>query len=241
MGRDGTMEEHKIDSSYLNEEMVLKIYKPENFSTLYKYHICIMQDGNDYYQMGRVATLSDKLHSDQSIENTIFVGIHYKDKHDRRDKYHPEGSRQQEYIKFLVNEAAPYLDDELPGYHMGSGRTLMGDSLGGTVSLMTALKFPNIFGNVVMQSPYIDETVMDLVKDTNDLSPLTIYHTIGDQETDVETTAGERKDFLTPNRELRNYLNKKPLTYFFHELEGDHTWKYWQNDMKRVLTTMFGT
>jgi enterochelin esterase-like enzyme len=31
-------------------------------------------------------------------------------------------------------------------------RTLIGDSLGGTVSLMTALDYPNMFGNVIMQS-----------------------------------------------------------------------------------------
>ncbi|MBM7553996.1 alpha/beta hydrolase [Thalassobacillus pellis] len=241
MGRAGTMQDHAIQSSYLNEEMKLKVYLPENFSPLYKYHICIMQDGNDYYQMGRVATLSDKLHEQKQIESTIFVGIHYKDRYDRQDKYHPNGEKQAAYIKFLVNEVAPFLDDEFPGYHMGSGRTLMGDSLGGTVSLMTAIKYPNIFGNVVMQSPFVNDAVMNAVKGSKDLASLAIYHTIGDQETEVETTNGDVKDFLKPNRELRDYLNRQPSTYIFHELEGDHTWKYWQQDMERVLLTMFGS
>ena len=41
---------------------------------------------------------------------------------------------------------------------------LIGDSLGGTVSFMTALMYPHTFGKVIMQSPFVDETVMNLAK-----------------------------------------------------------------------------
>src|SRR5690625_5957739 len=71
------MVEEEIQSIYLNETIMLKIYKPEKFSELYKYHLCIMQDGNDYYQIGRIARLSDELHRSGDIEQTIFSGIHY--------------------------------------------------------------------------------------------------------------------------------------------------------------------
>ncbi|MCA0983775.1 esterase family protein [Halobacillus yeomjeoni] len=240
MGRDGSMKEYNIDSRYLDETMKLRVYTPKNFSPLYKYHFCIMQDGNDYFQMGRAATLSDELHADQEIENTIFIGIHYNDKYDRLDKYHPDGKKQADYVNFLIREVVPFLDEELPGYCMGRGRTLVGDSLAGSLALMTAVKFPNIFGNVIMQSPYVDQHVMEVVESAKDLSSLTIYHTIGNQEYDVEATKGERKNFLQPNRELRDYLNRQPLAYTFHELDGDHTWGSWQKDFKRALLTMFG-
>ena len=51
---------------------------------------------------------------------------------------------------------------------MGKGRVLIGDSLGGTVSFMTALMYPHTFGKVVMQSPFVDETVMNLAKEFKD-------------------------------------------------------------------------
>src|SRR5699024_2537116 len=124
---------------YLNEKITLKLYYPEAFSTLYKYNICIVQDGNDYYQLGKLATLSDQLHSNNEIEDTIFIGIHYQDKFDRLNKYHPAGEQQQTYIKFLVHEVVPLLDAILPTLHMGHSRALMGDSLAGTLALMTAL------------------------------------------------------------------------------------------------------
>ncbi|WP_088049793.1 alpha/beta hydrolase [Virgibacillus dakarensis] len=239
MPRKGTMIERKIFSRYLDEEMTLKIYQPESFSPLYKYHICIMQDGNDYFQLGRVATLSDRLHESQEITDTIFVGIHYKDKFDRKEKYHPSGKQNQAYMKFLVQEVVPYLDDLLPTYHMGQSRALMGDSLAGTLALMTAIAYPNTFSNVIMQSPYVDETVMNAVKNAKDIFSLDIYHTIGIGETEVNTTDGSRQDFLTPNRELNRLLAEKDISYLYYELDGPHTWKPWQKDLKRALVSMF--
>ncbi|MBP1969062.1 enterochelin esterase-like enzyme [Virgibacillus natechei] len=240
MGRKGSMIEREINSNYLNETMTLKLYQPEAFSPLYKYNICIMQDGNDYFQMGRIATLSDRMHDSEEISNTVFVGIHYQDRYDRKKKYHPSGEQQEAYIKFLVNEVVPLLDEELPTYHMGKSRALMGDSLAGTLALMTALRYPNTFGKVIMQSPYVDEQVLEAVENAKDIHSIDMYHTIGTAETTVDTTDGDEQDFLTPNRKLNDLLEAKEVNYIYHELEeGQHTWKYWQKDMKRVLASMF--
>lgn len=240
MSRKGKMVEHEINSTYLEEKMTLKIYQPESFSPLYKYHICIMQDGNDYYQMGRVATFSDQLHDDAEIENTIFVGIHYRDRYDRLKKYHPSGEQYEAYTKFLMKEVVPYLDDILPTYHMGGARALMGDSLAGTLALTMAMKYPNTFGKVIIQSPLVDEIVLESVRNATNIESLDIYHTIGTSETSVDTTKGPNVDFLTPNRQLKKLLEQKGLTYHYKEIpEGQHTWKYWQKDMINALKTIF--
>lgn len=239
MARKGTFNEISIRSEYLNETMEVKWYLPESFSELYKHHLCIMQDGDDYFQLGRVATLSDRLHDKNIIDNTVFVGIHYQDKEDRVRKYSPEGEQQEAYMKFLVKEVVPFLEEELPGYCIGRSRTLMGDSLAGSLALMTALKYPNTFGNVITQSPYVNDQVFDAVKSAKSLESTTIYHTIGTEETEVETTDGEIKDFYHPNLELRDMLTESGADYIFHELEGEHTWKQWQGDLKRAIETVF--
>jgi enterochelin esterase-like enzyme len=242
LGRKGKMIEREINSSFINEIMTLKIYLPEAFSPLYKYHICIMQDGNDYYQLGRVATLSDQLHEEAEIENTVFVGIHYKDRYDRLKKYHPNGEQYEAYTKFLIKEVIPLLDDFLPTYHMGGTRALMGDSLAGTLALVTAIRYPNTFGKIIMQSPLVDDTVLEAVQRANGLQALDIYHTIGTAETSVETTEKPNVDFVTPNRMLKDLLEEKGLTYHYKEIpDGEHTWKYWQTDMEKALTTIFGS
>src|SRR5690625_7097468 len=73
-----------------------------------------MQDGNDYFNLVRIATLSDELHDDFDITNTIFVGIHYLDRFDRREKYHPDGKQHENYKKFLMNEVIPMIKEQLP-------------------------------------------------------------------------------------------------------------------------------
>src|SRR5690625_5883037 len=98
MARKGTMFDKEIESVFLKEKMIVKIYEPEQYDPIYETNICIMQDGDDYFQLGRIATLSDELHDEYEIVNTYFVGIHYIDRYDRLKKYHPDGEQNEAYI-----------------------------------------------------------------------------------------------------------------------------------------------
>lgn len=237
MGRNGTMEKTEINSSFLNETLEIKIYIPEGFSPFTSYHVAIMQDGNDYFQMGRIATLSDKLHENEEIADTIFAGIHYADKYDRWKKYYPNGEQNEAYIEFLVHEVVPMLKERVSNIESFA---LMGDSLAGTLALMTTLKHPEIFSKIIMQSPFVNDTVLQTTEDAESLKDIDIYHTIGTKETNVDMTNGTEANFINPNRKLNETLENKDGNYTYHELEeGDHTWKYWQNDMTRALTTIF--
>ncbi|GHH98440.1 alpha/beta hydrolase [Neobacillus kokaensis] len=235
----GTIKELTIHSQELNEDLQLLIYLPANFSPLYKYSLLIAQDGRDYFQLGRIGRLADEFLFKKEIENLIIVGVPYKNVQDRRRKYHPDGSQNKQYIRFLAHELVPYLEQEFPTYHMGSTRALIGDSLGAAVSLMTALHYPHTFGKVLLQSPYVDEQIIDLAKNFQSAELLEIYHVIGTLETEVKTTDGKLSDFLTPNRELAKLLITRPFSYFYEEFEGNHTWTYWQPDLKRALKMMF--
>lgn len=236
----GQIKEMTFHSTSLNEDLQLWVYLPATFSPLYKYSLLIAQDGKDYFQLGRIARVVDELLHHREIDNLIIVGIPYKNVQDRRAKYHPEGEQNEAYIRFLAHELVPFLDDEFPTYQMGMGRALIGDSLGATVSLMTALKYPHTFGKAILQSPYVDEHVLDAVKNHQQLQLLSVYQIIGKNETAVETTDGQVKDFLEPNRQLHQLFNEKGFSHFYEEFDGDHTWKYWQPDLKRALTHMFG-
>lgn len=234
------MFEKKIKSEYLNETLTLKFYQPEELDSIYETNVCIMQDGNDYYNIGKVATVSDKLHDDFAIANTIFIGIHYIDRFDRRDKYHPDGKEHEDYKKFLVKEVVPFITEQLPINPLGDKWTLMGDSLAGTLAFLIAIENQDLFDNVIMQSPLVNETVIDAANKLEIDADLEIYHTIGLKETEVGTTVDGKIDFVTPNKELHHILNTKNLTYHYHEFpEGIHTWKYWQQDLPHALKMIF--
>lgn len=235
----GTINEITFESKALGEEIEVLVYLPANFSPLYKYSLLIAQDGRDYFQLGRIGRLADELLYEREIENAIIVGIPYKNVKDRRRKYHPDGEQHEAYIRFLAHELVPFLDKEYPTYHMGSTRALIGDSLAATVSLMTALQYPHTFGKVLLQSPYVDSKVLEAVKSFREPQLLDVYHVVGSHETEVQTTDGKTSNFLDPNRQLSELFNSREFTYFYEEFAGDHTWTYWQPDLKRALQKMF--
>jgi len=235
----GTIQEIEFKSRELGETLTILVYLPATYSPLYKYSLLIAQDGKDYFQMGRIARYADELLHNHEIGNTIIAGVPYKNVHDRRSKYHPDGEEQGAYIRFLAHELVPWLDQEYPTLGMGKSRTLIGDSLAATVSLMAAAKYPNIFGNVILQSPYVDEKVLSAVRSHPDPALLDVYHVIGTGETEVQTTDHQTKDFLNPNRELHKLFSERGFNTFFEEFQGNHTWKYWQPDVKRALKWMY--
>lgn len=234
--RKGKMDSLLISSDYLDENIEVTWYLPEGFTPFNDYQLVIMQDGNDYFQMGRIATLSDDLHEDGEIDLTIFVGIHYRDRYDRWDKYHPEGKQNNNYTSFLLKEAIPAVENEL--HITPISRALMGDSLAGTFAWMTATSFPSSFQKVIMQSPLVNEQVLERAKNLSQVKHLEIYHSIGLKETEVQTTSGEVTDFLKPNQEFNKLLSASFDNYLYNEFDGIHTWKYWQQELPNLLKKM---
>jgi len=239
MARKGNMVDIEIKSTFLQETMLVKMYEPESFDPIYETNICYMQDGDDYFQMGRIATLSDKLHDSYDIVNTYFIGIHYKDRKDRLKKYHPEGEQHGAYVKFLLEEVLSTVEDLIPLNPLGIKRALIGDSLAGTFALTTSLTYPDLFHKAILQSPLVDDVVMEIVTGSSNKS-LEIYHSIGLQENSVATTELGDLDFVVPNQQLQGILMDRFPQYTYQEIpKGNHTWKYWQNEMEEVLVHMF--
>lgn len=236
----GTVKDVAFYSESLQEELELLIYIPANYSPLFEYNILIASDGRDYFQLGGIPRLADTLIEDYIIENVIIVGVPYKNVQDRKRKYVPSGDQFHAYMRFLALELVPYLDDQFTTFQTGSSRALIGDSMAATVSLMTAVNYPDIFGKAILQSPYVDVDVLNEVQNAKNTHLLSLYHIIGLLENEVITTDKTVKDFLTPNRALHELIVKKQIPTFYEEIEGNHTWKYWKPDLKRALIEIFG-
>jgi len=236
----GTITDIEFFSEALQEKVELLIYIPANYSPFYKYSILIASDGKDYFQLGRISRVADEFLADEEIENLIIVGVPYKSVEDRRRKYLPNGDLHGAYLRFLAHELVPYIEENYSTYGIGMSRALIGDSQAATVSLLAAVAYPNIFGKVIMQSPLVDDKVLDKVREVKDPHVFSIYHVVGSLEHEVITMDKTIKDFLSPNRKLHKLLVNKGFTTFYEEFEGQHTWKYWQKDLKRAIKQNFG-
>ncbi|MCZ2257199.1 alpha/beta hydrolase [Sporosarcina sp. G11-34] len=238
--KQGKVEEFTIQSKELGEDMQVIVHLPHNYTPLYKYNVLIASDGKDYIQYGRVGRVIDEFIESGDIEDVIFFGVPYKSVSERRRMYHPEGDKREAYTRFLAHELVPYIDEHYPTLQIGAGRGLIGDSLAATISLLTAVKYPHTFGKVILHSPYVDDFVLEKVQSVKDSSAFSIYHVIGEGETEVNTQVDGVQDFLTPNRELKKVIESQEFLYFYDEFKGDHTWKYWQPDVRRALAMVYG-
>ncbi|WP_426381870.1 alpha/beta hydrolase-fold protein [Bacillus velezensis] len=92
--KNGIIHEKTLFSHELEEEMTVLVYLPATFSPLYKYHTVIAQDGAmNYFRLGRIGASAEELMSKGEIDRCIIIGVPYKNVRERRNTYHPEGSK----------------------------------------------------------------------------------------------------------------------------------------------------
>jgi enterochelin esterase-like enzyme len=233
----GTIREWTIASRHLGTRERILIYTPPRYSLLYSYPVLYVQDGDDYLSLGRLASLLDQMTARREIADVIAVFLPVK-KQERTSRYHPDGEHHLAYKRFLAEEVVSHVDTHYSTHPLGSARTLLGESLGGVVSLFTALAYPHTFGAVASQSGAFDETMVQRVIQSHAVHMLSVYLEIGERETAVETTRGTL-DLVAANRQLRDALQKKKATLRYETFAGDHTWGYWQANLPDILRHFF--
>lgn len=232
------LEEIVLDSRLLGTPEKLIVYTPKRYSPLYSYPVLYVQDGDDYLAMGRMASLLDQMIADKEIPDLLAVFIPV-DKAKRFDRYHPDGKEHLAYTRFLADEVVSFIDSHYSTHPLGNGRTLLGESLGGVVSLFTALAYPHTFGQVASQSGAVDEQLNRRIAQADLTVSQTFYLEIGTEETAVNSSRGVL-NLYAANEELRAILQTKKATLFYETFEGDHTWGHWQKNLPRMLRTLYG-
>lgn len=236
----GTIEERVIFSEFLQENIPIMIYLPYNYSTLYTYPVLYVQDGQDYFSLGKLPSLLNQYINEERMEKCIVVAVPVQSKRKRLVLYRPKGSQHEAYKRFFAEELVSYIDLQFSTHPVSGARAIMGESLGGTISLEIALQYPHTFHYVITQSGAFYEGTLDRIKQYNH-SPdlLHIYQSIGTEETKVETSIGE-VDFLALNRTCKEIIEQKGIPLHYQEYKGYHNWDLWQKDLPNILTFLWG-
>ncbi|PTX64225.1 enterochelin esterase-like enzyme [Melghirimyces profundicolus] len=233
-----TIRKAEIKSTHLGETRNIQVYLPPEHDESERYPVIYLQDGDDYFNMGRLATQANQLILDGETHPFAAVAIPVK-KENRNAEYSPQGERHRSYLRFFAEELVPMVERDFPVSDRAGDRVLGGSSLGGTVSLHLALEYPDLFHRVLSQSGAFLEPTLEAIGRRNSLSGLKIYQTIGKSETAVPTHFGNL-DLLARNREVHRALQEKEAEVVYSEQEGNHTWGFWQKDLPRALKTFFG-
>lgn len=228
---------HSFDfgSEILNGTYEIQYYLPKNYSDLYKHHVIITFDSQDFFKFGQIERAYEKLAEAEEIERAIIVGIPYPSVDWREHYFNPNGEHHEDLVAFVSRELISWIDKTFPTLKVGTSRLLMGESFAASAALSVAVQYPSTFSQAAAFSPFVDDDFIGKFKAQPALMNLDIYHTIGLEEDDFKTISGHRADFLTPNRRLNEFLEDEPLEYQYHELDGGHIWKTWKPEIDGIL------
>lgn len=233
-----TIIKREIQSEPLARTRSVRIFLPPGYNELVTYPVIYGQDGEQFFNFGRVATHATRLILDEGMEPVIIVGVDV-DMENRTEEYSPSGSRFDRYCDFFVHELVPFVENQFPVRPDPEERILAGDSLGGTVSLHLALERPDLFRKVLSLSGAFTESTQERLREENDVSKLEIYMLIGEDETEVETDRGVF-NFLHLNRVTRTMLEQRGARLRYVEKPGKHIWGFWQNELPEALLYFLG-
>ncbi|MEW9700059.1 alpha/beta hydrolase [Paenibacillus sp. SI8] len=233
-----TVVKDELISSILGETRTLRIYLPPGYNELLSYPVIYCQDGEQFFNFGRIATTLTRCILDDGLEPVIVVGVDV-DTATRTSEYAPEGERHDAYCRFFAEELLPYVESRYPVRNDRTERILAGDSLGGTVSLHLALDYRSLFCRVISLSGAFFDMTRERLRAEDDLSWLELYMLIGLDETEVKTERGTF-DFVRENRAAKELLENKNTALHYLEKPGKHLWGFWQGELDAALHYFLG-
>jgi enterochelin esterase-like enzyme len=234
-----TIVKESLRSASLQEDRPLRIYLPPGYNELLSYPVLYCQDGEQFFNFGRLATALQAGILDGGWEPAIAVGVDVRTAV-RTSEYAPEGERHAAYVRFIGEELVPYIEERYAARRSREERIAAGDSLGGTVSLHLALAYPHLFGSVLSLSGAFFELTLQQLAAAGDLSQLRIHMLIGLDETEVKTDRGTF-DFVEANRQTKDILLKAGAKLTYEEKPGKHLWGFWQQELPAILRMFLGS
>ncbi|MFD2331938.1 alpha/beta hydrolase [Cohnella sp. GCM10020058] len=234
-----TVVKHAVPSNYLQAgERAVRFYLPPGYQEWLSYPVIYCQDGEDFFNFGRIATISHGLILEESWEPFIIAAVDV-DKSVRTEEYLPGSERHEAYLNFWVHELVPFVEKNFAARPSADARLLAGDSLGATVSLSIAIRRPDLFNRLLSLSGAYYGASIAQMKEVGDLSWLSAWMTVGLQETAYETERGTH-NFVELNRAAKQILESKGAYVDYREKDGEHKWGFWQKELPEALGAFLG-
>jgi enterochelin esterase-like enzyme len=232
--RKRTILRRELNSTYLKETRSYKIYLPPDYNPEHRYPILYAQDGEQFLNFGRGATTAQQMILEGKLLPFIIAAVTVS-RENRTEEYGTNRTRNAAYKSFFIQELVRAVESEFP---VGE-RVLLGDSLGGTISLNLALDRPDLFSRVISLSGAFYPEVMKEVLRKGTLSGLQVYMLIGLDETQVPV-GNKTADFLSYNREMKRLLEQRGALVTYHEKQGGHDWGFWQKELPDAFSFFLG-
>ncbi|WP_067621203.1 alpha/beta hydrolase [Alicyclobacillus acidiphilus] len=225
------IESHVIHSIHLGEDRTVKVFVPPMQDASQRLPIVYCHDGIEFFTHGRIATIASTMIAAGEIPPFLIAGIAVNMEHRNAD-YAMDGVRHRSYLQFVADECMPFMEER---YAISQGNRMMaGISLGAVATLSFALNFPDVFDRLVLFSGAYFPSVQERLRKERDLSRISAYMFIGDEEHESQTPSGIF-DFLTYNETMRDILVDRGAAVEYEVGPGNHFWGVWQRQIPTAL------
>ncbi|MDQ3004180.1 MAG: alpha/beta hydrolase-fold protein [Chloroflexota bacterium] len=225
----GALTKHRVETKWLRDdsERQIYLYKPPVKESV---PLLVVYDGQDYLQRAKLAVIVDNMIAGKHIQPIAMAFL-------------PSAGRWRN-VEYACSDATilwvdqmilPFVSKKLNllniEKHPGAYGVL-GASLGGTMSLYTGMRMPEVFGRVISQSgsfmiESLDFAVVDLVR----------YGQA--QDINIWMDVGRFDELLEDNRNMHALLEEKGYQVTYHEYSGAHNYTAWRDDIAYGLEAMF--
>lgn len=226
----------QIQSRILDETRTLNIYLPEgdNPKDTVRYPVIYLLDGSADEDFIHIAGLVqyNSFEWIARVPKSIVVGIATVDR--RRDftspsrvasdrKMAPTSGGSARFIQFLEKELQPFIQRN---YRITSGKTIIGQSLGGLLATEILFKKPTLFDTYIIVSPSLwwdNGSLLDMPLESPISGPTKIYLAVGKEGlTPTETPRVMEVDANLLAEKLRRSKSPAVQLYFDYLPEETH-------------------
>lgn len=231
----GAIEQHWMISQAMKDRRTFWVCLPPRYTPRQTYPVAYFNDGDGYLHFAELPRVMDYLIECGEVKPFIAVLIKPND----REK---EYARNNQYVRFLVNELVPWMDDNYSTRTEPSARAIIGASFGGLIAAHAARRRPNVFGLVGAQSGFYSFHNDALLRDYAAAQNLGLrFHLIvGIFETDLRGNGKPEYDIVAAQRRFVELLRTKGYTIESAEYPEGHQWGFWRAHLGEMLKFFWG-
>lgn len=264
-----------VDNFFMKEldrHRNLRIYLPPEYEeSEKKYPVLYMQDAQNlfniktsaYGSIWDVATIMDALYNSGESHGIIVVGID-NEREFRYAEYCPwedlkvnelmpqvavtkrPGGEGFFYIDFIVNTLKPYIDLNFKTLKDRDNTAIGGGSMGGSISLVAGIKYPEIFSKVAAFSSalfFAESDMLRFIHETGRKEKMKIYMDVGTKETSNKEISQFPEIYITANKMVYEALIKsgfgKDEIKFIISEGGVHNETEWNKRFPVMIKWLF--
>jgi enterochelin esterase family protein len=230
-GLRGKVTRHSVDAEYftVSKQRRVYLYHPPVRSAV---PLMVVYDGLDYFRRGKLAEIVDNLIAAKRIRPLAVAFLQNGGQSARTVEY----GCSEPTLEFLTSQVLPLASKELklldlekhPGEY-----GIMGASMGGLMSVYTAMSLPEIFGKAISQAGAFelwehDSIVMQMVRH------------FPKPEIKLWLDCGAMDSLVETNRVMSTLLKEKGYDVTYFENGGAHNYTTWRDSCVGGLEILFG-